>query len=158
MKILTSNSDVQQTLLSLGQNFVLDIEAFQPLEAVVCALYGYSGNDVNAARYALFCAKASDSSQLPPTHDALLLHIRRCNYQTAIWRRALVPCPQVLGPNNHGWSVEDGSVNIMWMTQPPAPPDVLKLISCRCSTGCTSQRCSCVRANLPSTDACKCLL
>ena len=29
-----------------------------------------------------------------------------------------------------------------WTTKPPAPVDVLKLISCSCKTGCSCKRCS----------------
>ena len=32
---------------------------------------------------------------------------------------------------------------IEWTTKPPAPVDVLKLISCSCKTGCSSKHCFC---------------
>ena len=40
-------------------------------------------------RYDMFCLKAAQSSQLPPSKDALQKHVLRANYQAAIWHRAL---------------------------------------------------------------------
>ena len=157
-KLLLQNPQVQLALQQLGQRF--DPPDFSSLasacEAVVCALYGSALGDINAVRYALFCSKASDSSQLPPTRDALQLHICRANYQAGIWHRCLISEPDVPRPEQHGWVVTHGVLQVLWMNQPPAPPDVLQLLSCKCQTSCKSQRCSCVKGGLPCTDVCGC--
>ena len=44
-----------------------------------CSLYGKSGADVNDVRYALFWQKEPESSQLPPTKDALSKHTSGAN-------------------------------------------------------------------------------
>ena len=65
----------------IGRNFDADLEVLsKECQSYVCKMYGHDGDDVNAVRYSLFCAKAAESTQLPPTKDALKLHIKRVNY------------------------------------------------------------------------------
>ena len=105
----------------------------------------------------MFCSKTGDSSNLPPTRDALQQHICRTNYQAAIWCHALEAQPIVPSPNSHGWVVDgEGNLAIQWMIQPPALRDLLKMTSCKCCTPCSTRQCSCVRRNLPGTDVCGC--
>ena len=159
LQLLKSNEAIQKHLQMLGREFCpSDFDSLaRSCEEVVCALYGYAHNNINDVRYAMFCSKAGDSSQLLPTRDALLQHIRRANYQAAIWHRALEAQPNVPNPSSHGWLVNgNGHLVIQWMTQPPAPHDLLKLISCNCRSSCSTRRCSCVRGSLPCTDVCGC--
>ena len=79
----------------------------------MCALYGYASGNINDVRYTLFCSKTGDSSNLPPTRDALQQHIHRANYQDAIWHRALEAQPVVPNPDSHGWVVHgEGNLTI----------------------------------------------
>ena len=55
----------------------------------VCKLCWHSGNDINEARYNLFCAKALSEVSLPLCRNALVHHIKQANDQAAIWRKAL---------------------------------------------------------------------
>ena len=87
---------------------------------------------MNDARYALFCQKGSQSSQLPPTKGALSNHTSRANYQASIWRRALDARPNVPTPHGHEWILRSGSLYIDWMGQLPEPEAILKLIHCDC--------------------------
>ena len=91
------------------------------------------------------------------THDALEQHVKRANYQAAVWQRALQPAPATPSPHGHGW-IFDGSdgLQICWMIQPATPQEVLKTTSCKCRGGCTTARCSCRYLSLPCTDACGC--
>ena len=104
-------------------------------------------DDVNELRYRLFCSRSAQSTSLPPTRDALVLHVRRANYQAAVWRRALSNTFQPPSPHGHGWVVKNTELKVEWMTQPAAPAALLELRKCGCATGCASQRCSC-RASL----------
>ena len=128
-------------------------------EALICALYGVPGVPINEARYKLFCAKSPQCYQLPPTKDALEKHVQRACYQAAIWRRALMCKPEVPSPHNHGWCLHDGELHIDWMSQLPAPREILELVSCRCKSeqSCSTGRCSCMRNGLPCTDWCGCI-
>ena len=160
-QLLRLNSSIQQDLRLLGEEFspVNFEELAQSCEAFVCSLYGHAmSKNVNDVRYLMFCSKAGDSSTLPPSQDALVQYILRANYQAAIWCRALEPQLFVPDPHSgHGWTLDnDGHLSIQWMTQPPAPRDLLKMISCNCQTSCTTRRCSCVKENLPCTDVCGC--
>ena len=121
----------------------------------VCSLYGKSGADVNDARYALFCQKGSESSQLLPTKDAFSKHTRRANYQAAVWRRALDARPDVPTPHGHGQILRSGSLYVDWMDQLPAPEVILELIHCNCiKFKCIINQCSCRANSLACTDVC----
>ena len=57
-------------------------------EKCVCLLYGINEDSVDDARYSLFVKAKQTFEMLPPTTDALELHIERANYQAGIWIRA----------------------------------------------------------------------
>ena len=122
----------------------------------MCKLYGSKCSKVNDARYELFCQKSCTAEQLPPTSDALKLHIARVNYQATIWRHSLQPKPDIPSPDGHGWKVNAGNIDIDWSHQEALPQELLALVSCHCATGCETNRCSCRRATLVCTDACSC--
>ena len=42
------------------------------------------------------------------------------------------------------------------MTRPPAPPEVLQIMYCKCQTGCNTERCGSKRNGLKCTDLCQC--
>ena len=106
----------------------------------------------------MFCCKSSQTQKLPPTHDALAKHIRRANYQTGIWKRALNQRSSAPSPHSHGWIVDGDTLSIDWMDLPPAPSALLELIVCSCSGYCNTGHCSCSRNDMPCTDACQCSL
>ena len=84
------------------------------------------------------------------------MHVQRANYQAGIWLRSLEAKPNIPSPSGNGWHVVDGQLTAEWMTQKSAPDELLLLINCHCQKGCSSGRCSCVRAGMPCTDACSC--
>ena len=94
----------------------------------------------------------------PISHPAQTPWGSICIVQAHIWRTVLVavldPPPN---PDGNGWSLDDnGQLHVTWMTKDPAPTALLELISCRCVTGCSTQRCSCKTNNLPCTFVCGC--
>ena len=82
--------------------------------------------------------KSAQGENLPPTQDALLEHVQRANYQAGVWSRALPAKPDIPSPCDHGWELVDGQLAVKWMTQKPAPDDLLVLVNCHCQTGCGS--------------------
>jgi len=64
----------------------------------------------------------------------------------------MMNCPTPVG---HGWNLDGDTIQIEWMKQPPAPPDVLKTVQCRFVKG-YKKSCSCVKAVLPCTGLCTC--
>ena len=101
-KIMHRSEENQSALQHLGESFELAEEVYSKLEKFVCQLYGKSSRDVNDLRYKLFCTKGLQSQQLPPMRDALRKHIRRANYQAAIWKRALETHPEIPSPAENG--------------------------------------------------------
>lgn len=94
---------------------------------------------------------------MPPNKDALCLHVKRANYQAAIYKRALDPHPVVPSPHGHGWKVNSDDIFIHWMDLPPAPNSVMELAHCPCKKSqCAKGKCSCLENNLLCTDLCKC--
>ena len=62
----------------------------------------------------------------------------------------------VPSPVGHGWHIQDNELIPHWMGQEPAPKAVMEVISCHCKADCSTKRCSCRKAKLPSTPACTC--
>ena len=103
VKVILKDEGLCETVKKLGQSYTVSEEVMEKCEMYVCILYGKSGADVNDELHELFCQKGSESSQLPPTKDALIKHKRGANYQAAIWRLALDAGPDVPTPHGHGW-------------------------------------------------------
>ena len=66
------------------------------------------GNELNSSRNV-------DKGSLPPCKHSLIQHERRVNYQLGIWRRALVPKPDILDPvEGNGWQIVNGAIGPVW--------------------------------------------
>lgn len=104
----------------------------------------------------MFASKQSQSHCLPPCQDALKQHTMRANYQAAVWRRALVANPNVPSPDGRGWIVQEGHIQLNWMSLPPAPAALLDLIMCGYTGKCSTGHCTCQRNGISCTDACMC--
>ena len=157
--LVYQNQAYIEAFCELGKRFVISSELLCVLEQFVAELYGWpETSNVNEVRYKAFCAPSVSNQSLPPTHDALMLHTTRANYQAAIHRRAMVQFIQSPDPVHHGWlKADDGELQIKWMLQKPAPDDVLQTIMCKCKASkCNSRRCSCRVFQLPCTDLCCC--
>ncbi|XP_062498902.1 uncharacterized protein LOC134176238 [Corticium candelabrum] len=141
----------------LGESLTFDEHLIQLCEEFVCKIYGKkSFTSVNSLRYHLVCTATSTSyTDLPPTHDTFVQHVRRSNYQAFLWKQCLQH-GEVPSPIGHGWDIDDGDINVLWMTLSSAPLALLELLRCGCSSGCNSARCRCFKNNMPCTDACKC--
>ncbi|KAK2553495.1 hypothetical protein P5673_025258 [Acropora cervicornis] len=74
------------------------------LHARDAALYnhGTDGVDINEERAAAFRKVKKNLDSLPPTKDALHLHIRRANFQCMIWKKAKEPRPSLSSPEENG--------------------------------------------------------
>ena len=158
LKLLEAKPEFHGTFTRLGTSFQLDDEILPSLEKFVCLLYGQDAQSLDESRYKLFCSFPTTEQSLPPTKDALIQHAKRCNYQTAIHRRVLQQKINAPSPHGHGWKVEDGEVSVTWITKQPAPSVLAECLSCGCKVGkCIKGRCTCLNAELPCTDLCKCI-
>lgn len=142
---------------NMGYSFTYSDELLCLTEKFVCKFYNYNDvSKVNEARLNSFQLGNYDEQTMPCNLDSLKKHLSRSVYQTAIWRRALTPIMDAPDPSNHGWTVQTGIVSISWMDLPAAPDAILENVKCGCSKGCTTNRCSCFKANLGCTSLCRC--
>lgn len=130
-------------------------------EAFVCKLYnpGTQEVEINKERAAAFRKSKKDLDALPPTQDALILHIKRANYQTMVWNKALEPCPSLPKPEYCGWYFSERLLKPNLMTREEVSAACLQLAYCGCSREggcCVNRRCTCVQLSLCCSKACKC--
>jgi hypothetical protein len=154
-------SDVTKVFKFIGDNPFshLDKDAWQinTLERFIIIVYERTSvlEDINESRYQLFCKKNRSLENLPPTKDALLLHIQRAIYQSGVWTSCLNFNLVAPSPTLFGWKLEDEKLVPIWMTLSEAAKACSELIKCNCKKEC--RRCKCFKANLPCTDLCTCL-
>ena len=115
--------------------------------------------EINKERAAAFRKSNKDLDALPPTQDALILHIKRVNYQTMVWNKALEPCPSLPKPEDSGWYYSEGLLKPKLMTREEVSAACLQLAYCGCSQEggcCVNRRCTFVQLFLCGFKACKC--
>ena len=141
-------------LRGLGVGPVLSDRVLQDAESFFCKIYGANNTDnIDGVRASMF-VKGMTIEQLPPTRDALYLHIRRSHYQTLVWRQAHLQYPILPQPEIMGWKMEGHYLVPKLTSLPPVPDACQELITCTCTTGCKTARCGC-KPN-PCTASCKC--
>ncbi|MEL7340934.1 MAG: hypothetical protein AAGM67_10640, partial [Bacteroidota bacterium] len=136
-KALKSCELFHYTFGMVGEDFAFDEDLLPAIEEFVCTLYGLKNvSSVNEARYTKFCSstkKVPEPQQLPPTQDELFQHCKRVSYVTAVVKRALEANINIPSPDGYGWRVDrDSGMEIVWMTQNPAPDSIVELVSCNC--------------------------
>jgi hypothetical protein len=121
----------------------------------VCMLYSNEPvNDIDHVRMKLFSQKTRDVERIPPTSDALDLHLKSSVFQASIWTTAHMSMMPVNNPTDHGWKEENGKLIPIW-TSLPLANDVFNLdVKCTCKNTCSL--CKYMKANLKCTRLCKC--
>ena len=158
-KIVKTSDEYKSCFANFGDSFTFDASLFPILEKFVCLMYGLKCESTNEARYLKFCSKKKcpEPQQLPPTRDALLCHLKRVSYVTAIIKRSLDCYPDIPDPDGYGWTTSEEGISIVWMLRSPAPDEILELVSCTCAkTKCSTQACVCKNNGLKCTDLCGC--
>ena len=133
-KIVNSSDEFKLAFSSFGDSFTFESSLFPQIELFVCKLYGLRCDNTDEARYQKFVAskKSPEPQKLPPTRDALLCHCKRVSYVTAVIKRSLRPSEEVPPPDGYGWTLTNEQLSPVWMLRPPAPDEILQLISCNC--------------------------
>lgn len=120
-------------------------------------MYGQDDcSSVNHARYRIFSISGCDEQKLAPSQNSLILHAQRANYQTCINRLALDRQVEAPNPNDHGWVLEKDTVRVRWISQDPIPREIMEIDSCKCKSGCDTNRCTCKKSSVTCTDLCGC--
>jgi hypothetical protein len=128
------------------------------LERLLCCVYGCSDySTANEARHMRFCGYRSRPHLNLPTQNALVQHILRSDLGAEGWYLALHD-PTVVDPDptGRGWISEDGSWRAVGITCQHAPKELLSRMTCGCKTGCTSNRCKCMKIGMACSLACSC--
>ena len=153
--------DAPDLLEHLGEESQIRADVLVKAEAFVCKLYnpGTQEVEINKERVAAFRKSKKDLDALPraPTQDALILHIKRENYQTMVWNKALEPCPSLPRPEDSGWYYSEGLLKPELMTREEVSAACLQLAYCGCSREggcCVNRRCTCVQLSLCCSKAC----
>ena len=103
--------------------------------------------------------KTQDPQQLTPTYNELQQlqqHIKCWNYQSHVWKKALIASPDIPSPSGHGWLFRDDLLKIYWMENMPAPISVLEMLVCKCQKWACGNVRQCQILGLECTDLCKC--
>jgi len=87
------------------------------VEEFVCKMYKLDSiGSVNEARVILFSKKGKPEA-LPPTSDALSLHVKRVHYQVTVWKQAHCSEPHLPDPETLGWKkIADNKLQPLLMT------------------------------------------
>ena len=160
LNVLLNSPEFIATFKEIGENVTFDSALFESIERFVLKLYGLKGcTDVNEGRYVKFTSSkiTPPPQKLPPTRDALLCHCKRVSFVTAMVKKSLETDFQMPSPDGYGWSITEGKLSIVWIILPPAPDEVLQLVSCNCKkSSCRRGNCNCLGYNLACTDLCGC--
>lgn len=143
----------------LGTSWVVTGHLVEILEQFVCLLYGQKTcSSVDLCRYNCLILGFKTDSMIPPNKDCILKHIYRANYQAAIHRSSLKNVMNIPSPNNHGWKLKDGSLEIDWMSGQPVPGILIHKVHCKCKkTACATAMCSCFKLKVSCTELCTCI-
>ena len=141
IKAIQKRTRFASTMEQLGTSWEVTVELTKELEKFVCIMYGQpSYHSVDELRHLKIIAccdsgpanamKNVNLATIPPCKRCLEMHIRRVNYQVAIWKHAHIAKPAIPTPSEeHGWIIEDGEVQPLWLKGddfvPPATTDVL---------------------------------
>lgn len=123
-------------------------------EAIMLKLFGSKKQTLKESRVEKFAGVARKSSAinlalLPPTSGATYQHSLRAYLQVQIW------LGNSLNPEDWGWKKTETVFLPVRTNEPLAPQELLTMVHCSCSASNCSTRCSCKKAGLRCTRACK---
>ena len=124
---------------------------------LVAAMYGCDP-DLNGERVQIFMDLCNDRrrkgkvslDRLPPTANAVGLHSQRSYLQIQEWKG------KSLRHKSYGWKKVDGLLEPIPMDQEPAPPFLMEVKKCGCTSGCRNRICRCVVEGLACNEKCSC--
>ena len=123
---------------------------------------GHVNSQLNKLRYKAYMQATATNEQLPrpermpPTENAARFHMYRVHLQTVEWK---LLSTSVLDPLQWGWKLHSGRYVPIDTDTDIAPPDILKVVCCRCSVDskrpCGTRTCLCLKYGLTCISACK---
>ena len=89
----------------------------------------------------------------------LLLHMLRAHFQTILWKAAEKQVAPAILITDFGWEMLNSVPSLVIASGPPAPPELMKPISCQSKAAdkaCAQGNCSCFAASLSCMTYCRC--
>ena len=155
-KFLQSQA-IQQAAAIFDNPHSTPAQVDQAGEKALVAIYsGKKTDSLNNLRYKKYCEKVStnisqvDPKVLPPTTAAARFHSKRAFLQINQWKDS--DCD--LLPEQWGWKPTETGLHPIPTDITPAPPELLKVIRCNCTTDCGSSCCSCQKHGMKCSMAC----
>ncbi len=142
-------------------DFRLDVFPLSKISAEIFIVRLYKvtqgAESADVARYVLF-RKLKKLDKLPPTSDALELHMKRAYYQQSVWEFSPLGVANDLLPEEYGWKLnENGEYDPILTLLEPVPEGFLDVISCNCGkTQCSRLNCKCRKNGVSCTPLCGC--
>ena len=103
--------------------------------------------------------KLTALSKLKSPDKNLLLHMLRAHHQTMLWKAADKQIAPAIVITDFGWEMLNSIPSPVITSEPPAPPELMKVISCQCRAAgkaCGQGNCSCFAASLSCMTYCHC--
>ena len=144
MNMMLKSQEYIDAFNDLGETEVISPQLLISLEKFTCNMYGHKrqnnqDKNINECRFEKFIQKCHhkerfdidsigiDISLIPPCKSSLILHIKRANFQTLLWRKSLQSMHQY-NPANHGWIINNGQLEIQWTENNVIPSDLKDII------------------------------
>ena len=156
---LFKSSTEKYMKIGLLGDLKLDDKVIDCCEEIICRLYrpNFDITNLNQLRCKMFCKTTVKNPSLLPCYDSMLQHLKRCNYQSYVWKSALIAQPDIESPVGYGWSITDSELSPKLMTEAAAPKELDELTVCQCKQSkCAFRSCKCVKADLLCSPACGC--
>ena len=90
-----------------------------------------------------------EAKSFPPTRAATKFHRLRAYFKIREWKGG-----SQLKPVEWGWKLSDGKLQPIKTDLPAGPVNLLAIIRCNCTSGCTTARCSCRKHGLHCSGLC----
>ena len=143
LKIMQQKPKFVSVLAGLGDTWNVPERLIDDLEAFTCAIYGRARfTSVDKLRHHMIKEKCGDDvlnanhnvdmATMPPCKRTLREHIKRCNFQVVIWKKASEACPDVPPPfPAHGWTKNDGELVPFWTQEEELilPQEMVELLT-----------------------------
>ena len=129
LRLLQKNTEFVEAFKHFGTTEETPDHILDKLEQFRCHLYGSSKlTKINNLKHVKFQEQFSatslsglmdaytgmDMSLMPCCRDALIMQLKRANFQTLVWFSAAQTFSDLPGPDGHGWESKDGTLQITW--------------------------------------------
>ena len=144
-------------------------EVVNETAALISSCYGFETNSMTDCRINSWYQKTSKARKsaallqiLPPSHGAFRENVKYAHFQMATWYSTMNSHPPNLDPAFYGWVFDEINKILCPVDIPegisPAPPEVLNLLKCNCSSNkpCSSKRCACDSLKVACSVMCQC--